>query len=654
MKWLIIVLLCCLASTALAMPPRSEFLARAEVSAVTIAPDGQSVAWLADEGARRAVWLRKLDGSAPRRAMAHTPARELAYTRDGRWLLLAAPAQIFALAVAGQGGSGLLTQLQERSEWRIDFTHDAAITLIAPSDRSAQRWQLQRIAVGGGPELLHSDTRRIGGYALAADGALRWLQTVEDRALVVHRVESDRSMRPLLRCGELMRCSPVFDDAGDLILRSNMLDDDAQGLGRLVRLHGDGKITALARDPRGEADIDFVAVDATGRPRVAGYRSTVAQVVAIEPRDRGAVEHLQQAFPFSALRPQIAKSRWLIEERDSARAFARWHLFDPETQNIEPLIDESAGVSTRRVSKRPYTFTASDGMRLHGFITVPPGDARTLPLVVVAHGGPWSHWQPSYNGLAQFVASRGAIAFEPNHRGSTGHGHRYMTAAKGDYGNGRVQRDIDEGVRSLLAAGIGDPERVAIVGASFGGYAALLGATFAPDLYRTAVAFVPPPDFAWTLQWVLRNAESVNLDSVVPMADWLQMLDLDVADQAHMARLRAESPLANIDRLTRPVLIVAGGSDERVGIAGIIEYAARARLAGKDVTVLIDHGAGHRQRDDIAREANLYLVEAMLHRHLHMPAPEPLAADVLDYVRALRASPPQHGFGDGTTNELVR
>ncbi len=646
-RWLAVAL-CCLPPVAMAMPTRSEFLARAEISATTIAPDGKSVAWLAEEGARRAVWLQTLDGARPRRAMAHTPAQELIYTRDGRWLLLAAPTQIFALAVAGQSGSGLLTQLEERSEWRVDATHAAAITVVAPGDHSAQRWQLKRYAVGGEIELLYEDTRRISGYALASEGRLSWLQRIEDLALVLYRLDSAGSLRETLRCGDLHRCSPVFDDAGELLLRSNSLEGDALGLARLVRIDRRGSKTLLARDPRGEADLDFLAVDATGRPRIAGYRSTVAQIAAIEPRDLAAVRHLQQAFPGSALRPQIAASRWLIEERHSARQFARWHLFDPETLRTELLIDERGGASPARLTKQPYTWTASDGMRLHGFISVPPGDVRTLPLVVVAHGGPWNLWQPIYNGLAQFIASRGAIVFEPNHRGSTGHGHAYMVAAGGDFGHGRVQRDIDEGVRSLLDAGMGDPQRIAIVGASYGGYAALLGVTFAPELYRAAVAFVPPPDFAWTLEWVLRNAESVRLDSVVPMADWLKMLKLDVEDQAHMERLRAQSPLANVQRLTRPVLIVAGGSDERVGIAGIIEYAARAKLAEKDVTVLIDHGAGHRQRDDIARETNLFLMETMLHRHLAMPKPEPPNAQVIDYLRNLRSSPATHRFFDNT------
>ncbi len=134
------------------------------------------------------------------------------------------------------------------------------------------------------------------------------------------------------------------------------------------------------------------------------------------------------------------------------------------------------------------------------------------------------------------------------------------------------------------------------------------------------VSVVPPPDLAWTLRWLLRNPESLEFGSVVRMPDWLRMLSLDVDDSAHMATLHAQSPLANITRMNRP-LLVAGGKDRRVGIAGVIEYAARLKLANKDVSLLVETDAGHANREPIAREANLYLMETMLHRHLGGPAP---------------------------------
>lgn len=611
-----------------AVPPRAEFIRRPEISAVTLAPDGGRVAWLADEGARRAVWMQIPGVDAPRRLMAHTPASELAFTRDGRWLLLGATGQVHALAVDGQAGSGLLAPLAPRSEWRVDPTQPAAITVLGPVDRRAQQWHLQRHVPGAAPVLLHQDAHRISGYALAQDGRLRWLQRVEGSTLVVYDYPD---MRERVRCGELQRCTPLGDIDGALWMLANDPDGDPMQLARIVR-HTAAGIETLARDPRGEADLDFMVADPDGRPRLAGYRSTTPDLQAVDPRDASAIAALQRAFPGSLLRPQIGTSRWLVEERHPTRPSTRWHLYDPGSGNLKLLLQDRAGPAYTGLTQQPYRWVASDGMVLHGFITVPPGAPRTLPLVVLAHGGPWSHWQSGYHAMAQFIASRGAIVFQPNHRGSTGHGRRYLLAARGDYGNGRVQADINDGVRALLAGGLGDPQRVAIVGASYGGYAALLGVTFEPDLYQTAIAFVPPPDFAWTLNWVLRNAESVALDGLVPMRDWLRMLDLDVANRAQMAQLRAESPLANLERLKRPVLVVAGANDERVGIAGIIEYTARARLADKDVSLYLDPNAGHRLRDDTARETALYLIELMLHRHLGMPAPvapDPAIADAI-------------------------
>lgn len=633
---------------ALTLPARSSFVHQSAISAVVLAPDGARVAWLADEGARRAVWVQTLDGSAPRRAMAHTPASELSYTRDGRWLLLSSPTQVFALATQAQGGSGILTRLTQHSEWRVDTSEAAAIVVSAPAPGSAPHWQLHRIKIGQAPERLYQGARRIVAYAMDHDGQPRWLQYVQSSARVIY---DQLAGRELMRCPLLSRCTPLAERDGALLLLSNQLDGDPLGLARLERMHADGTRSPLARDPRGVADLDFIVADPTGRIRFAGYRSSAAQWVALDARDRAAVKDLNRRFPGSLLRPQLSSTRWLVEERHASRAFARWHLYEPSTGRIQELLREGSGADPRRLEKRPYTWLASDGMALHGFLTLPPDATNTAPLVVLAHGGPWSHWQPTYNALAQFIASRGAIVFEPNHRGSTGHGLAYMTAANGEFGNGRVQRDIDDGVRALLASGVGDAKRVAIVGASFGGYAALLGATFTPELYQFAVAFVPPPDMAWTLTWVLRGAESLKLDNAVPMAQWLRALQLDVDNTAQMTQLRAQSPLANIHRLSRPVLIVAGGRDERVGIAGVIEYAARAKLANKAVTVLIDHNAGHRQRHDIARESNLYLVESMLHRHFAMAKPEPPSAAVQDYLRSLRSSPVQHGFLDGATKE---
>lgn len=628
--------------------PRSAFLQRASIVSVVLSPDGRQVVWLNEAGRNREVWSQPTSGGEPKRLMAHTPAQRLMWTRDSRWLLLESPQQLFALAVDGQTGSGIVTTLGgvgKRAVMRVDDALPAAAIVIEQHGLTPQgqpeRWRLLRVDMRGKRTLLHEDSLRIVGYALDAQGRLAFVQRVEGLALTIQRVNADGRLREVARCERMRRCTPLVAGADGryLIVRGNFGETGGPELHRLMRIDADGRRHVLHADPRGEADLDSLAFDpSTRQPLIAGYRSTVATIHGLDADTQRHLHRLEILLPQRDLRIDIGRARWLIENRAGHQQGSRWHLYDPDRGTVSTLFDDRPRdarsqratqpiAESHLARKIPVQWRASDGMRLHGFVYLPPGrTAATLPLVVIPHGGPWNHWRPEYNGISQFLANRGYAVFEPNFRGSTGYGRAYTFAANGDFGNGRVQQDIVDGTRFLLASGIGDARRVGIAGASFGGYSTLLGVTFQPDLFKVGVAFVPPSDFAWTLRWVLRNPESLELGNVVPMADWLRILSLDVGDKTRMDTLHAQSPLANTARMNRPLLLVAGGEDRRVGIAGVIEYAARLKLANKDVSLLVDTDAGHANREPVAREANLYLLEAMLHRHLGgaMPAaPDP-------------------------------
>jgi dipeptidyl aminopeptidase/acylaminoacyl peptidase len=333
--------------------------------------------------------------------------------------------------------------------------------------------------------------------------------------------------------------------------------------------------------------------------------------------------------------------------------FPRRHLYDPRTHALREIL-QAAPLTPRTSSATQeiptaslarqiaFSYRASDGMRLRGFLTVPSGaDVARLPLIANVHGGPWNHVRAGYHNLTQLLANRGYVVFEPNFRGSTGYGRDYLLAARGDFGNGRVQQDIADGVEDLLALGIGDPQRVGIIGASFGGYSTLLGVTFRPDLFRVGVAVVPPTDFAANLRWVARSSESLELANHVPFTTTLRLLSLDLDDSVAMRRLQSRSPLANAARVQRPLLLIASGADRRVPISNVVEYAARLRLLGKDVSLLVDADATHSNSDPVAREAYLYLLESMLARHLGgnpAAAPDPELRRYLDRNLRIRGA----------------
>src|SRR5262249_17290397 len=141
---------------------------------------------------------------------------------------------------------------------------------------------------------------------------------------------------------------------------------------------------------------------------------------------------------------------------------------------------------------RPVRIAARDGLVLHSYLTVPVGvPPRDLPMVLLVHGGPWARDAWGYDAEVQFLANRGYAVLQVNYRGSTGFGKAFMHAAEHEFA-GKMHDDLIDGVRWAVAEGVADPARVGVYGGSYGGYAALVGATFTPDVFAAAVSYVGP------------------------------------------------------------------------------------------------------------------------------------------------------------------
>lgn len=635
--------------------PREDFLLRDRVAAVTLSPDGREVAWLQVEGDVRSVWTQATAaGAKPQQLLGQTDATSLGWSHDSRWLLLETPQQLFAVAATGQGGSGIVATLGGTTQRRllmVDPVHAAAVLLLERQrslPNRPQRWRLLRADMHGRTTLLREDSHQLVDVAFDADGRMRWLSRVEGATIAIDRLDAAGRLHTVARCTQMRRCTllPVTDAAGNVLLETD-LDGN---LLRLASLNGQGVLRTLHVDPQGEADLDSTTLDpADGQPLIASYRSVVAANHGLTPGVQRRLDAIDARYPDRNLAIDIGSgpgADWLIGEQASDLQGTRWHLYDPADgtfRDILALAPQPARdgrpaqwlPSVNLARKLPFAWTASDGMRLHGFVWVPPGrDPAKLPLVAMVHGGPWNHARPGQfgAGFSQFLVNRGYIVFEPNFRASISYGRDYVFAAHGDFGNGRVQQDIVDGVRDLLGHGIGDAGRVGIVGGSFGGYSTLLGVTFQPGLFKVGVAIVPPPDFGWDLRWIARSSEALNLSRYIPFRDWLRMLSLDLDDPATMAQLHAQSPLANAAKMRRPLLIFASGKDRRVALRGVLGYVAKLKLLGKDVSLFVDDEAGHKNYTPLSSEAYLYLLALMLHDHLGGAAPTPPDPELRAYL----------------------
>ncbi len=211
-----------------------------------------------------------------------------------------------------------------------------------------------------------------------------------------------------------------------------------------------------------------------------------------------------------------------------------------------------------------FEYTASDGLELDGILTLPPGvEAKNLPVVLLPHGGPANADYPIFDWWAQAFASRGYAVFQPNFRGSTNRDTAFVRAGYGEYGR-KMQTDKSDGLKALAETGIIDPDRACIVGASYGGYAALVGVTIQQDLYKCAVAVAPLSDLRDRYEYRYR-ASGKDRTRKVGLLE--QMGDPKLWDDY--------SPLKHADKADAPIMLIHGVDDT------VVPYSHSTKMADK-------------------------------------------------------------------------
>lgn len=227
---------------------------------------------------------------------------------------------------------------------------------------------------------------------------------------------------------------------------------------------------------------------------------------------------------------------------------------------------------TAIASKQTFSFTASDGLEIPGFITIPPGrEANNLPVVVLPHGGLGSYDSEGFEWLAQAIASRGYLVVQPNYRGSGGYGKAFEARGYGEMG-GRILDDLNEAVAQLAAKGMADPKRAAIVGTGYGGYLGLAGATVRPGPYRCAVSIGGMADLQAFLD---RKLEQYGYNGDASGLMYTKRFFGDAKGW------KAISPLENAGRATCPILCVHGDDDVSVLPEASIDMVRALKKAGK-------------------------------------------------------------------------
>jgi len=332
-------------------------------------------------------------------------------------------------------------------------------------------------------------------------------------------------------------------------------------MGLIARKLSDNSSSALFIDPK--YDVGDTIIDPWTQ-RVIGAAITVdaTEYRYFDPEMEKLQRVLENTFSGKSVHAvtwDLSKQK-LILAVDGPHQPRAYYLLDRTIHTAAKLTTTYRELSDTDLGDvRLYPYKARDGLDIPAYLTLPPGKLpKNLPVVIMPHGGPMARDQLGFDWMAQFLANRGYAVLQPNFRGSSGYGVKFLEAGYGQWGL-KMQDDITDGVLKLIADGIADPKRICIVGGSYGGYAALAGAAFTPDLYACAASWAGVSDLG---EFLSTRVEDYGSDSAM-ISSWSRFIGDRHSDAA---KLDAASPAHNAARIKCPILLMHGVADSTVRI----------------------------------------------------------------------------------------
>jgi dipeptidyl aminopeptidase/acylaminoacyl peptidase len=387
-----------------------------------------------------------------------------------------------------------------------------------------------------------------------------------------------------------------------------LVDARESNTGRLVLLNiASGELHVIAEDPQYDVSDVMIHPDTREIQAVAFAKDRVEWVVVDQSikLDFDMLREIHQG-DFSVVSRDDADGTWIVAFTVD-NGPVPFYAYQRKTQSATFLFDNQPTLNDYTLATmEPVVFTSRDGLTVHGYLTLPPGqDRKNLPLVLNVHGGPQARDEWGYRPEAQWLANRGYACLQVNYRGSTGYGKQFVNAGDREWG-GKMHDDLIDAVHWAVEQGIANPQRVAIYGGSYGGYAALLGATFTPDVFTCAVDIVGPSNLITLIK------------SVPPYwATFLASLYRRVGNpDTDEEFLKSRSPLFKVDQIKIPILIAQGANDPRVKQAESEQIVEAMKRKGIDYEYMLFPDEGHGFAKPENRLKFYAAAEKFLARHL--------------------------------------
>ncbi|MGJ8680844.1 alpha/beta hydrolase family protein [Paraglaciecola sp.] len=329
-----------------------------------------------------------------------------------------------------------------------------------------------------------------------------------------------------------------------------------------------------------DKDIETVLTDIQRVVHGVKYSGFTPSYEFFDNKLNARMRGLKKAMPNNAFSIRDYTPNWdeIIFYMDGEQSSGDYLMY--KAGKLELITSERPDIPRTSVHNiEDYEYVARDGLKIPTLLTIPNGkSAKNLPAIVMPHGGPESYDKKSFNYMAQYFASQGYLVIQPQFRGSKGFGLQHLWAGRGEWGR-KMQDDLTDAVVNLAEAGKIDKSRVCIVGASYGGYAALAGAVFTPDLYQCVVSINGVSD----VEEMIEEEESTYGDDHWVVAYWKEVISEGDVDEDHLEQI---SPINHVSKIKSPVLLIHGTYDKVVPIDQSEEMFDEMEDEEKDVTFI--------------------------------------------------------------------
>ena len=609
-----------------AIPPKlplQDFFRNPQAAGYTLSDDGKNLAFLAPWQNRLNVWVQSAAGGEAKRLTDVTDRDLAGVSWKGNDTILFEKDiggdenyHLFAVSRTGGEPRDLTPFPGVKVSVIDDLEDDPTHVLIQTNQRDKEVFDAYRLDVSTGKsQLVAQNPGNINSWITDWQGRIRAATTTDgvNTSLLYRKTEQDPWKTVLTT-----NFRETFDPECFTFDNKNLYGVSNIGRDKAAAVEFDPESGKEVRIIYENPEVDVSHIGYSKKRKVltfVTYVDSKAEMAFLDPQTEDAYKKLRSQLPgYEVARVSADRDEQNFVVRTSSdRTLGSYYLFNVSSGDLRKLSELGPWIKENQMAEmKPVEYQARDGVTIHGYLTLPKGrDPKHLPVIVNPHGGPWARDEWGFDPEVQFLANRGYAVFQPNYRGSTGYGRKFWELSFKQWG-GSMQDDITDGTKWLIQQGIAEPARIAIYGASYGGYAVLEALVKEPDLYAAGVDYVGVSNL---LKF---------LDTIPPY--WkpeLEMMHAMIGDpEKDRTWLTDHSPALNADKIQKPLFVAQGANDPRVNIDESNQIVAALRKRGITIEYMVKQNEGHGFSNQENQFDFYSAMEKFLDQHLIQSSPK--------------------------------